>query len=375
MEHQKHTKLVKSNRGFFSKNEISLLGTNCNEIKKAAKGLADFLKNSWDIIYVDADHLNSNEKINSISSFSGVFTDKINFSEFHLFKFNHKTLKNSFYDTASLTIVNGNHNKAKKQIVIIDSSKESSLKKRREDLTDVIALIAENSNYPKYIRECIPNCDDIPFFSFNNYKGLSLLIDNLLKNNIPPIQGLILAGGYSSRMGNDKFKLVYHGKPQHEHLLELLNPFCEYVTVSCREEQSENIQNPIIDKFIGLGPMGGILTAFQSNPNVAWLTVACDIPLLDFNSIEILVNSRNPNKLATCYYNSKTNFPEPLITIWEPKAYPILLEYMSQGYSCPRKVLINNDIEMVHLENESILMNVNKKEEMKSAVDYISKNQ
>ena len=48
---------------------------------------------------------------------------------------------------------------------------------------------------------------------------------------------------------------------------------------------------------------------------------------------------------------------------------------MSQGYSCPRKVLINNDIEMVHLENESILMNVNKKEEMKSAVDYISKNQ
>ena len=44
MEHQKHTKLVKSNRGFFSKNEISLLGTNCNEIKKAAIGLADFLK-------------------------------------------------------------------------------------------------------------------------------------------------------------------------------------------------------------------------------------------------------------------------------------------------------------------------------------------
>ena len=44
-------------------------------------------------------------------------------------------------------------------------------------------------------------------------------------------------------------------------------------------------------------------------------------------------------------------------------------------YKVKRAVLINNDIEMVHLENESILMNVNKKEEMKSAVDYISKNQ
>jgi len=373
MEHQKHTNLVKSNRGFFSKNEISFLGTNCNEIKKAAKILSGFLKNSWDIIYVDADHLSSDDEIKSISSFSGVFTDKINFSEFHLFKFNHNTLKNSFYDTASLTIINGNHNKGKKQIVIIDSSKESSLKKRREDLTDVIALIGVNSNYPKYIKECIPNYDDIPFFSSNNYKELSLLIDNLLKNNIPSMQGLILAGGYSSRMGNDKSKLVYHGKPQQEYLLDLLNPFCEYVAVSCREEQSKNILNPIFDKFIGLGPMGGILTAFQSNPNVAWLTVACDIPLLDINSIKILVNSRNPNKLATCFYNSKTNFPEPLITIWEPKAYPILLEYMSQGYSCPRKVLINNDIEMVNLENESILMNVNKKEEMLVALDYISK--
>ena len=373
MGYQKHINLVKSNRGFFSKNEISLLGTNCSEIKKTAKVLANFLKDSWDIIYVDADHTNSDKKENLTSCFNGQFTDKINFSEYHLFKYNNKTLKNAFYDTASLTLINGNHNKGNKQIVIIDSSKEASLKKRKEDLTDVIALIGENSNYPSYIRECIPNCDEIPFFSSYNYNGLFLLIDDLLKNNIPSVQGLILAGGYSSRMGNDKSQLIYHGKPQYEYLLDLLDPFCEHVAVSCREEQSKYIENSMLDKFIGLGPMGGILTAFQSNPNVALLTVACDIPLLDSNSIEILINRRNSNKLATCFYNPKTNFPEPLITIWEPKAYPILLDYLSQGYSCPRKVLINNEIEMVHVEDESILMNVNNKEEMLVAIDYLTR--
>lgn len=57
---------------------------------------------------------------------------------------------------------------------------------------------------------------------------------------------------------------------------------------------------------------------------------------------------------------------EPLITIYEPKAYPILMQYLAQGYSCPRKMLINSDVEIVEVDNDFI-RNINTPEEYKSA--------
>ena len=53
---------------------------------------------------------------------------------------------------------------------------------------------------------------------------------------------------------------------------------------------------------------------------------------------------------------------EPLVTIWEPKSYPILLSYLAQGYSCPRKVLINSEVEIVEVADE-LICNVNTPEE------------
>ena len=108
-----------------------------------------------------------------------------------------------------------------------------------------------------------------------------------------------------------------------------------------------------------MGPYGAILSAFREHPNHAWLTVACDLPLLSQATIETLVAKRDPSRVATCFHNPDTKFPEPLITIWEPRAYPILLEFLSQGYSCPRKVLINTDVKEIVVEQVEFMENVN----------------
>ncbi len=61
--------------------------------------------------------------------------------------------------------------------------------------------------------------------------------------------------------------------------------------------------------------------------------------------------------------NDSTGFPDPLITLWEPRAYPVMLEFLGLGYSCPRKVLINSDVEIVHGDQEW-LTNVNTTEQL-----------
>ncbi|TRX51656.1 molybdenum cofactor guanylyltransferase [Fulvivirga sp. M361] len=175
-------------------------------------------------------------------------------------------------------------------------------------------------------------------------------------------------------MGQDKGNIDYHGKPQREYLADLMSGFCEETFISVRNEASVfDTQYPLIaDSFHDLGPYGGILSAFRKDPNSAWLTIATDIPLLDKKTLDYLIRHRNPSKLATCFHNPETGFPEPLITLWEPRAYPVLLQFLANGYSCPRKVLINSDIEELKIDRTEVLSNVNTQDELASILPKVN---
>lgn len=175
------------------------------------------------------------------------------------------------------------------------------------------------------------------------------------------MNALILIGGKSSRMGTDKGLLDYHGKPQREYLFDLAKQYCSEVYFSCRVEQQFS-ENTIIDKY-ELGPIGGIISAFDFNPNTAWLILACDMPLIDENSFETLINHRNKESVATAFLNPETNAPDPLFTIYEPKTFPLLINYIKSGYKSPKNFLQHNDTEIIVSANLSFLTNVNTKEE------------
>lgn len=162
-------------------------------------------------------------------------------------------------------------------------------------------------------------------------------------------------------MGTDKGLLDYHGKPQREYLFDLAKKYCSEVYFSCRAEQQFS-ENTIVDKY-ELGPMGGIWSAFDFDLNTAWLVIACDMPLIDENSFQTLVNHRNKEKIATAFLNPETNAPDPLFTIYEPKAFPLLLKYIEAGNKSPKVFLQNNATEIIVSANLSLLTNVNTKEE------------
>ncbi|AKK73970.1 molybdenum cofactor biosynthesis protein MoaC [Chryseobacterium gallinarum] len=195
-------------------------------------------------------------------------------------------------------------------------------------------------------------------------------------NIVPPVKGLVLAGGKSTRMGQAKDLLTWHGKEQRYFAADLLAPFCDEVFISCRQDQLENFDpdyQPLTDTFLNMGPFGGILSALRAHRDTAWLVVACDLPLLDQKSLELLVKSRDPEKVATTYQSPFDGLPEPLITIWEPKSYPLLLNFLGMGNTCPRKVLINSDTHILQPINPEALMNVNTPEEAEKAHEILKK--
>ncbi len=184
-----------------------------------------------------------------------------------------------------------------------------------------------------------------------------------LSGPMDSLNGLILTGGRSTRMGQDKSRLVYHDKPQRDHLIDLLSPYCDTVFWSVNADQAAELEQThppvIVDEFDLPSPLNGILSAFQRDPDVAWLVVACDMPLITSQSLDVLIQGRNSAKLATAFYDSDGQSPEPLYGIYEPAFGPILKQAFLAGAYSPRQLLQQNDVQLLMVPDVRELANVN----------------
>lgn len=182
------------------------------------------------------------------------------------------------------------------------------------------------------------------------------------------LNGLILAGGRSSRMGTDKALIDYHGLPQFEYLTALLSDLTDNVFISCRKDQQDFFIhqqcNVITDIIEDAGPLGAVFSVLSAYPDDAWLIVACDVPLLDKSVLKQLISSRNSNALATAFISPHDGLPEPLIAIWENKSIDAVSEMVHLGKKCPRKVMLNHPVQLVECHDPGKLFNANFPHEM-----------
>ncbi|WP_111709042.1 NTP transferase domain-containing protein [Lutibacter citreus] len=362
-KHQKHAKFKLKDNDNFAPNEISLVGTNCSNISNLVTKVSEKLEN-YKLAYFDASHSKDVQDLKlDTFTFHHKGTAQISINS-EVNKFNQR-IQFSQYD---YVFINGNHYEGAKQILILDNEKEASVLKRLEQLNNIqfVIKLNEESNYFNFLEEHNPQIKNLQCYYISEVDKISKHIDSLIQEKIALVQGLVLAGGKSTRMGTDKGTLDFFGKNQRDVTIDLLENNNLKTYLSVREEQEVSIENKITDKFLGLGPFGAICSAFLFNPDVAWLVIATDLPFVNNEVIKKLLKHRNPSKVATTIKGIGKQFSEPLITIWEPKSYKILLNYLAQGYSCPRKILINSDVEIVEID-DSFIRNINTPEEFKKA--------
>jgi molybdopterin-guanine dinucleotide biosynthesis protein A len=361
-KHDKHPPLLRVNSGRLARNEVTMLGTSCGQIRSTTVQLQELMP-KLKIGYVDADHGGDDKPSVELAM---ELIDQIGSHSLNINPspetFSHHFLLNE----ADLGVINGNHFDGDNQIVFLNPKKFESLERKSSRLTNVLAFVkTEEVEIPAFLKEHIRDWDSIPSFSMSE---LDSLADLILKDAAKPapIKGLILAGGRSTRMGQDKGAMVIHEKNQREHLLDMVTPLVDEAFLSCRQDQLEELAafNTIPDRMLDMGPMGAIISAFMSDPNAAWLVLACDLAMIDQQTVDRLVKERNPWKVGTSFKSPQSGFPEPLVAIWEPKSYQRLLSFLSLGYSCPRKVLINSDVEVLDIHDPGKLANVNTPEDL-----------
>ena len=194
---------------------------------------------------------------------------------------------------------------------------------------------------------------------------------------VAPVYGLVLAGGRSRRMQSDKAALEYGGRSQLERAVELLTPLTEQVFVSVRADQRADPLRAryaqIVDSGEARGPIAGIIAAQSQHPDVAWLVLACDLPLLDPQTLRHLLRSRDARRQATAYRSSHDALPEPLCAIYEPSSREAIRAHVAGGRDCPRKFLLNADTALLDQPEPGALDNVNTPQEYGSVLERVSR--
>ncbi len=182
-----------------------------------------------------------------------------------------------------------------------------------------------------------------------------------------PTYGLVLTGGKSERMKKDKALLEYKGVPHALYIRDILKEFCEEVYLSAKPSQwagtvLENLPT-LIDDEENFGPISGILSAFRKHPEANWFVVACDLVHFNRKTIEVLLAHHRPQLMATAFKNSEKGFPEPLCTLYTPKAFEAFRAAKDQRITCPVKVLRNSNVHSIEQREGINLANINTTEE------------
>lgn len=187
-----------------------------------------------------------------------------------------------------------------------------------------------------------------------------------------PIYGLLLVGGKSQRMGQDKALLRYTAATQLERGTALLQSVCAQVAISQRREQSYPLPSGTVavhDQIDDMrGPLCGILSAMRAYPEAHWLVMACDLPHVRRSTLQQLIQyfeSAAPQ--LTAYKSSHDGLPEPLCALYPAGADQTLVARAKElGKACPRKLLMLEQARLLTQSDPHSLDNFNTLQEFQS---------
>ncbi len=202
----------------------------------------------------------------------------------------------------------------------------------------------------------------------------------MIENNI---LGIILAGGKSSRFGEDKSTVKLGNKTLLDHIVNKIeNEFNEILVISNNKELSfQNKKIQVIEDCIKgqLGPLVGILTAMkwvkENKKDYRWVvSFPCDTPFFDINLTNKLKLKTNNTSKKLIFLNSEKK-RHNIFGAWSIDLAEILENDLKKNF---RKVEIWADkigYESININIEKFdkFLNINTKKDFEKAKKNINK--
>lgn len=180
--------------------------------------------------------------------------------------------------------------------------------------------------------------------------------------------GIILAGGRSSRFGEDKGLYELHGKKLIEYAIDTLKPLCQEIIISTNNPEAYSFTGlkTLIDIHQGCGPLGGIHAGLTYSATDANVFISCDMPWLPTELLKKLIDNSTYYQMAVPVHKKFIETMSGYIHLnclaeieksIKERRYKVLEAIK------PLKVLYLN-VENYDFYNEKIFININSKDDI-----------
>lgn len=188
--------------------------------------------------------------------------------------------------------------------------------------------------------------------------------------------GFVLAGGRSSRLGQDKVLLPWNGRTLLEEALDKLRTVCRDVRI-CTNRLELGKFAPVVpddagaDASAAVGPLAGITPALAASETDWNLFLAVDLPLLPIEILaDMLARAQAGGEFALVPYLE--NKPQPLCAAYHRSLLPGLQQALADGkYKIMRAVEETTPVARydVDISRADWFLNVNTIEDLRQAHD------
>ena len=181
---------------------------------------------------------------------------------------------------------------------------------------------------------------------------------------------IILCGGKSSRMGQDKGSMIIQDKPMIKHILTTLNHQIDEVIIVLNDQERIAKYGGFIDpmdysfrlvfaedKIKNKGPMPGIMTGLYEIAGNHALILPCDSPYVTKKYIDTIFNEIDGDyqAIVPCHdMENKLKTSEPLHSIYHKNIIPEIKELVSKDILHIKGLIEKIDTKFVLIDDKKI---------------------
>jgi molybdopterin-guanine dinucleotide biosynthesis protein A len=165
-----------------------------------------------------------------------------------------------------------------------------------------------------------------------------------------PITGIVLAGGKSQRMGQDKAMILWRGKALINWVIDAIKPLCHEVIVSSNTlgHQFNGFQ-VVSDTFKDIGPIAGIEAGLRAATYPTTIIVSCDTPLLPTELFSFILSKHTDFQISLAAHDG---INEPMIGVFSKEVYHYFHDSIIRGEYKPPSVIKTTKWQNVNISRE-----------------------
>lgn len=177
--------------------------------------------------------------------------------------------------------------------------------------------------------------------------------------------GIVLAGGRSSRLGRDKAVEMVAGRSLLQRAVAALRELCNDVIVVGRKSGDAGAVVRWVEDIVpAMGPLGGIYTGLAVAPHEQNLVVACDMPFLRRDLLEVLITRYPEADVVVPVVDGQM---QPLCARYAVRCLHPIDELIREGHFGVMKLFHRVHAEFVEFDDEQPFIDVDTVEDLEKA--------